>query len=204
MRGLTEEVQRRGNPRRGKKLIKKLIVVVYFHQLLGAACTQKPEINKNCLKMNKTTCFCPLLKAGWLPEGEPRSCLFGLIFYWKRFKINKKGWKRRKKSISTSFWVRAALESWSKYTTYSRLETGLNHSCIFFQDAADGHGGHGDSKYSSVAATPPPISSSSITPLLEAIVKLKNNQVIQTSIYHAWDKGRFTDRTKISLHVNLW
>jgi len=37
---------------------------------------------------------------------------------------------------------------------------------------------HMEQKYSAtVAATPPPISSSSITPLLEAIVKLKNNKV---------------------------
>ena len=30
---------------------------------------------------------------------------------------NKKAWKRQKKFISTSFWVRAAPEIWSKYTT---------------------------------------------------------------------------------------
>ena len=31
---------------------------------------------------------------------------------WKKFKMNKKGWKWLKKSISTSFRVRAAPESW--------------------------------------------------------------------------------------------
>ena len=36
---------------------------------------------------------------------------------WKRFKMNKKCWKRLKKSSWTSFQVRAAPESWSKYTT---------------------------------------------------------------------------------------
>ena len=33
------------------------------------------------------------------------------------FEMNKKGWKRPKKSILTSFWVRTAPEIWSKYTT---------------------------------------------------------------------------------------
>ena len=37
--------------------------------------------------------------------------------HWKRFEMNKKGWKRLKNSVLTSFWVRAALKSWSKYTT---------------------------------------------------------------------------------------
>ena len=37
--------------------------------------------------------------------------------HWKRFKMSKKCWKRLKKSSLTSFWVRAATESWLKYTT---------------------------------------------------------------------------------------
>ena len=42
--------------------------------------------------------------------------------YWKRFKMNKKGWKRLKKGSSTSFWVRAASKSWSKFTTYHSIK----------------------------------------------------------------------------------
>ena len=37
--------------------------------------------------------------------------------HWKKFEINKKGWKRLKKSSSTSFWVFAAPKSGSKYLT---------------------------------------------------------------------------------------
>ena len=59
------------------------------------------EITKKCLKMNKKTCFCVLLKAGRLPEGVPRICLFRLIF-----------------KVSTRFWVRKSPKSWSKYTTH--------------------------------------------------------------------------------------
>ena len=50
-------------------------------------------------------------------------------YYWKSFEMNKKGWKTAEKKVSTSFWVRAAPKSWSKYTThllrYSWLETRL-------------------------------------------------------------------------------
>ena len=39
------------------------------------------------------------------------------VNHWKRFKMNKKGWKRPKKSVSTSSQVLQAPESWSEYTT---------------------------------------------------------------------------------------
>ena len=48
--------------------------------------------------------------------------------HWKRFKINKKGWKRLKKSILTNFRVCAAPKSWLKYTakkTYLVIEMSL-------------------------------------------------------------------------------
>ena len=58
------------------------------------------------------------------PRGYPEIVFFCLYFiwfqpwnHWESFKMNKKGWKWLKKSSSTSFWVRAAPESWSKYTT---------------------------------------------------------------------------------------
>ena len=38
---------------------------------------------------------------------------------WTQVKENKKGWKTSEKKVSTSFWVHAALKSWSKYTTHS-------------------------------------------------------------------------------------
>ena len=44
-------------------------------------------------------------------------CWFQPWNYWKRWKINKKGEKRLKKSVLTSFRVPAAPESWSKYTS---------------------------------------------------------------------------------------
>jgi hypothetical protein len=51
---------------------------------------------------------------------------------------------------------------------------------------------HMEQKYSApVAATPPPISSSSITPLLEAIVKLKNNKVC---VLHCDEPLKITER----------
>ena len=74
--------------------------VVYFDQLLGAVRTQKlvkllfsaifnlfcsfqaffSEINKIRLKKNKRNVFLYTLRAGRLPEGVPRNCLFRLIF----------------------------------------------------------------------------------------------------------------------------
>ena len=44
-------------------------------------------------------------------------CWFEPWNHWKRFEMNKKGWRRLKKSVSTSFCVHAAPKSWSKYTT---------------------------------------------------------------------------------------
>ena len=43
-----------------------------------------------------------------------KSSFFGWFF-----KMNKKGWKPLKKSSLTSFWVRSAPKSWTKYTTHS-------------------------------------------------------------------------------------
>ena len=37
--------------------------------------------------------------------------------HWKRFKMNEIGRKTAQKNVATSFWVRAAPKSWSKYTT---------------------------------------------------------------------------------------
>ena len=53
-------------------------------------------------------------------------CWFQAWNHWKRFKISKKGWKRLKKSISTSFQVRAAPESWPKYTTLCCVALKIN------------------------------------------------------------------------------
>ena len=68
--------------------------------------------------------FCLLLKAGchakagWLPERGPWICLFLVNFFcsfsdvfcwfhawnhWKRFEMNKKGWKRLKKVVQPAF-----------------------------------------------------------------------------------------------------
>ena len=44
-------------------------------------------------------------------------CWFQAWNHWKRFEMNKKGWKRLKKSSLTSFRVHVAPKSWSKYTT---------------------------------------------------------------------------------------
>ena len=67
----------------------------------------------------------PLVYFGqlWRVHKNWKNTVFLFIFrfrtwnHWKRFKINKKGWKRLKTSISTSFQVRAAPESCSKYST---------------------------------------------------------------------------------------
>ena len=98
--------------------------VVYFNQLLGAAHTQ------NVWKWTKKTWFSLLLKAdwhakaGWLPEGVPRNCLFSvdyLLFltFFVSFRLISDFLveKRLKKNVWTRFWVRAASKSWSKYTT---------------------------------------------------------------------------------------
>ena len=68
--------------------------------------------------------------------------------HWKRFEMNKKGWKRLKKSSSTSFWVRAATKSWSKYTTY-KLSRG-EHFLLLRQHLVRGIG---DSKINQVFFT---------------------------------------------------
>ena len=46
-------------------------------------------------------------------------CWFQPWNHWKRFEMNKKGWKRLEKSSSTSLRVLQAPKSWSKYTTYT-------------------------------------------------------------------------------------
>ena len=63
-----------------------------------------------------------------------RFCWFQRWNHWKGFKMNKKGWKRLKKKVSTSFWVRAAPESWSKYTTKDVYNNKiLKHHIICFR-----------------------------------------------------------------------
>ena len=63
--------------------------------------------------------------ACWLPEGGTSNVLNRFIFLLisgvkslKKIWMNKKGWQWLKKSVSTSFRVRAAPKSWSKCTTY--------------------------------------------------------------------------------------
>ena len=52
--------------------------------------------------------------------------------HWKKFEMNKKGWKRLKNSVLTSFWVGAAPKSRSKYTTHACLFLELSSQIVSF------------------------------------------------------------------------
>ena len=134
--------------------------VVYFYQLLGAACTRKLVKLLFSSVFDLFLYFSPFFitkstekrQLRGIPSGSQPAfacqpalrsrqymqknvfCSFSNVFsrfqtwnHWKRWKINKQGWKWMKtavKSGSTSFWVRAAPESWSKHTTDFSLNTG--------------------------------------------------------------------------------
>ena len=96
---------------------KKVTLSTYHHVKFLSCCASRPAFGC-CVHPNtgKNTFFWEI----------SLFCTFSDVFCWfkmwnhrKRFKMNKKGWKRLKKSVSTSFQVCTAPKSWSKYTTLS-------------------------------------------------------------------------------------
>ena len=106
------------------KLVETLFSAVFnlFWTLKPFSVISRLKSTKNVRKWTKK-CFCLLLKAGWhakaggLLEGLPQNCLFRLIFSLKKVWNVQKRLKKAEKSVSTSFQVLQAPESWSKHTT---------------------------------------------------------------------------------------
>ena len=73
------------------------ITVAYFNQLLGAARTQlcgTPSGSPPALRSRQISLFCSF---------SDLFCWFQAWNHWKRFKKNKKGWKRLKKVVQIAF-----------------------------------------------------------------------------------------------------
>ena len=90
--------------------LESILIVVYFDQLLGAACTPKADWNLFFSRFS-TYYF-------WINRMRWEECAYvnwpPMILTWV---IRIKSLKTAEKNSSTSFWVCATLKSWSKYTT---------------------------------------------------------------------------------------